>query len=76
MPPTSDISRVRRRTDDKLVRKHVHMDADDWQWLQDHLEIGPSEAVRAIIKTFRKNAEKRMGQIAQRPQVSDPCGND
>ena len=54
------------RTAEKLIRKHIFVSEDDWNWLREYTgnTIGPSEAIRKMLKKFRKaiedGAEKKL----------------
>jgi len=62
-----------RREDEKLVRKHVMIFEDDWQWAETHFArtVGISKAFRTIIRSYRKQIESKALASAKRPSVGD-----
>lgn len=67
MPPAKPPS-------ERLVRKHVHFDPDDWEWIRTHFgeSVGISKAIRLMVQKFRQNIEARAA-AASRPatEISD-----
>ncbi len=48
---------------DKLIRKHIFVNADDWKFFEDHFggrnQIGTSKAVRICMNKFREALEAK-----------------
>lgn len=63
---------VAERAVEPLIRKHIFFSPDDWEWLTATYgeTIGPSRAIRLIIRQFRKNVEAKASAQAQRPALA------
>jgi hypothetical protein len=60
---------------DKLARKHIFVNIDDWQWYEAQFggknQLGTSRAIRITMRKFREAMEANASAKAQRVNVED-----
>lgn len=68
-----------RRKVEERRRAHIWLSIEDDDWIKEHFgkSIGYSEAIRRIIRTFRRNVEAKAGSVAKPvrpPRVTPTVG--
>jgi hypothetical protein len=61
--------------EDKLVRKHIFMNEDDWKWIEDRFggknKLGTSKAIRIMLRKYREAIEAKESESASRIDTSE-----
>lgn len=53
--------------EESLVRKHILIAEDDWEWLTHTYgeNVGVSKAIRTMVRTYRKQIEEKINAQTQ-----------